>query len=214
MKMRIWITMVLWIGLLAVLGLSGPRPSAVTEEGQWTLHIQYEHPVQISVKVLGQTQPQRFWYMIISLTNETTEDEVPFYPKCELVTDTFEIIPAGLGEKKGLFELIKAKHRGRYPFLESLDFTDNRIRRGMDNTRDFVIFWPDFDANAKSVQFYLAGLSNETTAINHPVQRDGQGNPLPVYLQKTLQLTYSIGADPHLREDVALRYEGQDWVMR
>lgn len=159
-------------------------------------------------------KPQRFWYMIISLTNETAENEVPFYPKFELVTDTFQILPAGLGEQKGLFELVKAKYQGSYPFLESLDFSDNLIRRGADNTRDFVIFWPDFDSAAKTVQFYLAGLSNETAAINHPIKVDAQGNPVRVYLQKTLQLTYSIGADPQLRQNASLRYEGQDWVMR
>jgi hypothetical protein len=159
-------------------------------------------------------QMRRFWYMIVSLTNQDSEDEIPLYPKFELVTDTFQILPAGQGEARGLFELVKAKHQGQYPFLESLDFADHQIRRGKDNTRDFVIFWPDFDARAKTVCFYLAGLSNETIAIGHPVQTDGQGNPVPVYLRKTLQLTYSIGADPQLRQDANLRFEEQDWIMR
>lgn len=214
MKKRICMGMVLWVGLLTTLGSGWPRPSAVPEKGRWTLDVTYEHPVQITVTLPGRQQPKRFWYMIVSLKNQSAEEEIPFYPKFELVTDTFQILPAGQGESKGLFELVKAKHQGQYPFLESLDFADPRIRRGADNTRDFVIFWPDFDVRAKTVQFYLAGLSNETTAIVHPVQTDPQGNPIPVYLRKTLQLTYAIGADPQLRQDATLAYETQDWVMR
>jgi hypothetical protein len=213
MKKRICIGTVLWVGFLAAFGLGWPRPSAVPEKGQWTLDVTYEHPVQITMKMPG-GQMRRFWYMIISLTNQNSEQEIPFYPKCELVTDTFQILPAGQGEVRGLFELVKAKHQGQFPFLESLDFADHQIRSGKDNTRDFVIVWPDFDARAKTVRFYLAGLSNETTAIGHPVQIDPQGNPVPVYLRKTLQLTYSIGADPQLRQDASLRFEEQDWVMR
>lgn len=214
MKKRIVVSMVIWVGILSAVVSGWPRPSGVSSDSQWTLHVTYEHPVQITLKMPGWEQPRRFWYMIISLTNATAEEEVPFYPKFELVTDTFQILPAGLGEQNDLFALVKGKHQGLYPFLESLDFFDHRIRRGSDNTRDFVIFWPDFDARAKTIQFYLAGLSNETAAINHPIQVDGQGNPVRVYLQKSLQLTYSIGADPQLRRDASLQYEGQDWVMR
>ena len=213
MKNQICSGIFFWVGLLTALGLGWPRPSAVPEKGRWTLDVTYEHPVQITVKTsAGQTC--RYWYMIISMTNQNFDEGVLFYPKCELVTDTFQVLSAGQGEVKGLFELVKAKHQGQYPYLESLDFEDHQIRRGKDNSRDFVIFWPDFDTQAKVVQFYLAGLSNETTAIGHPVQVDSQGDPIPVYLSKTLQLTYSIGADPLLRQGASLRFEGQDWVMR
>ena len=85
MKMRICVCIVVWMGLLAAIGSGWPQPSAVTEEGQWTLNVKYEHPVQINVKMRGWDRPRRFWYMIISLTNETSEEEVPFYPKLELV---------------------------------------------------------------------------------------------------------------------------------
>ncbi len=147
------------------------------------------------------------------MTNLSSEEEISFYPKFELVTDTFQVLPAGQGETRELFEAVKSRHRGRYPFLESLDFEDHRIRKGSDNRRDFVVFWPDFDPRAKEVRFYLAGLSNEAAAVEHPILRE-EGRPVQVYLQKTLQLTYSIGADPHLRPQAGLRFEEQDWVMR
>ncbi len=214
MKKQIAPVIIVWLVVLSALLWGWPRPAGVPGEGRWTVTISYEHPEQISITLPGGQGTRSFWYMIVSLTNETPEEEVSFYPKFELVTDTFEVIPSGIGVPEGLFERVKGKHQGRYPFLESMDFTDHRIRRGADNTRDFAVFWTDFDPKAKSIQFYLAGLSNETTAIDHPIQVDEAGRPIPVYLQKTLQLNYSIGADPQLRRGATLRYEGQDWVMR
>ncbi|HQG05446.1 MAG TPA: hypothetical protein PLB76_04170 [Anaerohalosphaeraceae bacterium] len=207
------VCLIAWIGCLAGFAAGWPRPSALPEKGCWTLDVTYGHPVLVTVPQEGSAEPKRFWYMIISVVNLSSEEEVPFYPKFELLTDTFQVLPAGQGEMKGLFERVKAMHRGQYPFLESLDFTDNRIRRGKDNQRDFVIFWPDFDCRAKEIRFYLAGLSNETIAVEHPTLKE-DGRPMQVYLQKTLELTYSIGADPHLRGQATLRFEGQDWVMR
>lgn len=213
MKKKVAFYSVLWIGLLSGLVVGWPRPSALPEKGRWTLDVTYEHPILIQVPPSSAGEPKRFWYMIFSVTNLSLEEEVPFYPKFELVTDTFQVLPAGKGETFGLFEIVRARHRGQYPFLESLDFEDHRILKGKDNRRDFVVFWPDFDPRAKEVRFYLAGLSNETTAVEHPMRTEG-GQPVQVPLQKTLQLTYSIGTDPQLRGQASLRFEGQDWVMR
>ncbi|HOQ05667.1 MAG TPA: hypothetical protein PKY88_10695 [Anaerohalosphaeraceae bacterium] len=213
MRKKVGFYSTLWVWILSSLVVGWPRPSAVPEKGRWTLDITYEHPILIQVPSPQAGQPKRFWYMIFSVTNLSSEEEVPFYPKFELVTDTFQILSAGQGETFGLFEVVRARHRGQYPFLESLDFEDHRIRKGQDNRRDFVVFWPDFDEKAKEVRFYLAGLSNETIAIEHPTLRE-QDRPVPVYLRKTLQLNYSIGADPQLRGQASLRFEGQDWVMR
>ena len=212
MKKRFFWGIPLWIGILAGLCLSWPEPSGVPKAGLWTLDVTYEHPSQIQIRQGG--KPVSYWYMILSLTNNTAVEEVPFYPRFELVTDTFQVLPAGGVVERQLFDIVKKKYEGKYPFLESLDFTDNRIRRGVDNTRDFVVFWRDFDPKADQVEFYLAGLSNETAAIEHPVEKDSAGNPLKVYLQKTLQLTYTVSSDPALRQQTPLRFRSQDWVMR
>lgn len=207
---RIFILSVLFSGV----SLFGrPEPSLVDKEGQWTLDIQYEHPRLISLTVPGSSQPQRYWYLIFSLTNNT-DQEIPFYPSAELVTDTFQVIPSGCRVQKLLYEEVKRRHRGSYPFLECLDFTDLMIRKGADNKRDFVLFWPDFDPKADQVQFFLGGLSNETVAVDHPTRVDERGNPVRVYLQKTLQLSYTIGVDPRLRSRASLNFESQSWVMR
>lgn len=203
-----------FLGLWVADGIAAPKPIAVQRAGQWTLDVRYSQPLQISVHIPGQPQPQRFWYVILTLTNKTAADEVSLIPSCQLVTDTFKTIPAGKGVYKEVFEQIKAKHEGQYPFLESMDFADMRLRKGADNARDIAIIWPEFDPKAKIVNLFISGLSNESTAINDPVKKDDSGNPLKVYLQKTLQLTYLNATDPSLRELAKLTFQNQNWVMR
>ncbi len=214
MKTQILILLIATAAVSTATGAAFPTPATVQRPTEWTLSVEFEHPRQITVRVPGHETPQRYWYLIVSLTNNSTHQAVPFVPVAELVTDTFEVMPAGHRIPKGVFEAIKAKHHGGYPFLESLDFKDNRIHRGPDNTRDFVIIWRDFDLKAKEVSFFLAGLSNETAAISHPTRTDDNGNPVRVLLQKTLQLRYKVGADPALRDRATLEMIEQKWVMR
>jgi hypothetical protein len=213
MKNGIIVVSIFVLSLSAGTLLGWAEPSLVDKEGQWTLDVQYEHPRMISLWAPGKPQPQRYWYLIISLTNNT-DREIPFYPAAELVTDTFQIIPSGADVQKRLYEEVKRLYRGSYPFLECLDFTDLTIRKGADNKRDFVLFWPDFDPKANQVQFFIGGLSNETAAVDHPIKTDASGRPLRVYLQKSLRLNYAIGVDPSLRSRASLNFEDQSWVMR
>ncbi|HDS84445.1 MAG TPA: hypothetical protein ENN97_04535 [Phycisphaerales bacterium] len=214
MKRQVMILLVGLVGLSAAGVAAFPTPAMVQKPTEWTLTVQFEHPRQMMLRVPGRQTPERFWYLILSLTNDSDHSDVPFVPTCELVTDNFEIIPAGFGIPKGVFETIKLRHQGSYPFLESLDFRDNRIRRGADNARDFVVIWKDFNLKASEVSFFIAGLSNETTAILHPTRTDEEGSPVKVFLQKTLQLRYNVGADAARRDRATLELIEQEWVMR
>ena len=198
--------------ILAGLCMAAPKPAIVQRPGHWTLDVRYEHPQQL-VLPWGPTGEQRFWYMIVTVTNRTGMD-VEFYPKCDLMTDTFQIVPAGRAVPPMVFDEIRQRHAGRYPLLESLQSVPNRILEGEDNARDIAIIWQDFDPQATSFQVFISGLSNETAVIAHPVARDGNGNPVPVYLRKTLEATYGLRGDPALRSSVEVVYKGQDWVMR
>ena len=202
--------------LLAAAGMSAayPTPAVVQEIDEWTLKTTYTQPEQIMLQVPNEQKHRRFWYVILTVTNETSLDDVPFIPLCELVTDTFEVIPAGKKVPTGVFEAIKLKHQGSYPFLESLDFKDHRVFRGEDNTRDFAIIWPDFGDDVKQVILFIGGLSNETAVLEHPVLKNEDGQPKKIFLQKTLQLTYRVGGDPKLRSNLTLKQQEQDWVMR
>ena len=214
MKIQMGLCLTWLIALPTAAFAAFPRPAVVQQPTEWTLSVQFQQPRQLSVRVPGQEKPQRFWYLILTVTNNSDRSAVPFVPKCELVTDTFEVMPAGHRIPKGVYETIRRKYQGRYPFLESMDFEDNRIHQGPDNTRDFVIIWRDFNPTAKEVNFFIAGMSNETTVLTHPTRTDEDGNPIRVFLQKTLQLRYKVGADPRQRDRARLELVEQNWVMR
>jgi len=197
---------------IACMCLAAPQPAIVPGPDDWTVEVTFEHPQQIVVKS-SDDKPGRFWYTIVTLTNNTNRD-IDFYPKCELMTDTFQIIPAGRSVSEVVFEQIKSRHKSRYPFLEYLEKTDNKILQGADNAKDIAIIWPDFDVRAKRIKLFIAGLSNETVAIDHPVAKDHAGRPVKVFLRKTLELTYALTGDPILRADINLTYEAKRWVMR
>jgi len=206
-------------GILAILAVTAcvcpaaPRPAIVQGPGDWTVDVVFEHPQQIMLRLNGESKPRRLWYTIITLTNKTKHD-VDFYPRCELMTDTFQIIPAGKGVPAAVFERLKIRHHGRYPFLEYWERTDGKILQGADNTKDIAIIWSDFDARAKGMKLFIAGMSNETIAIDHPVAKDEQGGPVKVYLRKTLEMSYDIAGDAAFRSDAELIYKGKRWVMR
>jgi hypothetical protein len=90
----------------------------------------------------------------------------------------------------------------------------NRILQGEDNTKDIAVIWPDFDTKAKNIKVFIAGLSNETVAIDHPMAKDQAGKPFKVFLRKTLELSYAFKGDPALRSDASLTYKGKRWIMR
>jgi len=198
--------------VLAGLCMAAPEPAVVQRAGQWTLDVRYEHPQQL-VLPWGPGGEQRFWYVILTATNRTGADAA-FYPKCDLMTDTFQLIPAGRGVPPIVFDMIRQRHASRYPFLESLQSVPNRVLQGEDNARDIAIIWRDFDPQAAGFRLFIGGLSNETAVVSHPVAVDADGNPLPIYLRKTLEMNYALRGDPALRSSIEVVYKGQNWVMR
>ncbi|MBN2021108.1 MAG: hypothetical protein JW749_12895 [Sedimentisphaerales bacterium] len=191
--------------------LSAPEPAIVPKPGDWTLEVRFEQPQQMVLK--GDKTQQRFWYIILNLTNKSDKD-VDFFPRCELVTDTLQVLPAVEGASDVLFEKIKKRHQGKYPFLQLLENAGNRMLQGQDNALDIAVIFPDFDPNAKTAAIFISGLSNETVAVDHPTEKDQDGSPVKIYLRKTLQLTYSLAGDPVFRSEQKLRFVDKRWVMR
>jgi hypothetical protein len=200
------------VALLANIALAAPEPAVVQGPGQWTAEARFEHPRQIVLPRAGGGSA-RFWYIILTVINRTGQD-VDFFPRCELMTDTFQVVPAGLNVPPLAFERIRARHQARYPLLESLASVDSRILEGEDNAKDIAIIWPDFDARAGSFKIFITGLSNETAVVNHPVALDATGQPVKVFLRKTLELDYTFRGDPALRDSVEVAYKDTNWVMR
>lgn len=191
-----------------------PEPAIVQGPQEWTVETRFTHPQQILLEGgLPDSRPIRFWYVILTVTN-TTKRDVDFFAKCELMTDTFQIIRSGKDMPSVVFEGIKRRHQSSYPFIELLQETGNKMLQGEDNAKDLAIIWPDFDAKAKNIKIFITGLSNETAAVYHPIETDELGRPKRVFLRKTLELDYDLGGDPAFRSDVRLIYNGKRWIMR
>ena len=201
------------VALMASISPAAPEPTLVPGPYDWTLDVKFKHPQQIMLRFKGEAKPRRFWYTILTLTNKTDAD-VAFYPTCELMTDTFEIISAGKATPPVVFERIKLRHQAGYPFLELWEKAGNRILQGEDNTKDITVIWPDFDAKAKGIDLFIAGLSNETVTVDHPIAKDEQGDPVKIYLRKTLRLSYAIKSDAAFRANAQLTFNERSWVMR
>ena len=198
---------------VACVCLAAPEPAIVPGPGLWTVDTTFTHPEQILLRSSSGDRLKRFWYTIVTLTNKA-DREVEFYPKCELMTDTFQIVQAGRNVPPAVLAQIKRRYQSAYPFLEALEEAGNKILQGEDNTKDIVIVWPDFDMLAKGMKVFITGLSNETVAIDHPVARDEIGQPVQVYLRKTLELSYNLRGDPALRSYAGVAYKGKRWIMR
>lgn len=199
--------------IFACVCLAAPEPAIVPAPGQWTLEMKFTNPQQIIWPQGPDKKPANFWYTIITLTNNTGND-VDFYPKCDLMTDSFQIIPAGKFVSTALFEQIKKRHKNRYPFLELLNNAGTKILQGEDNARDIAVIWPDFDAKASSVKLFITGLSNETAVVDNPISKDEMGMPARIFLRKTLELNYSVSGDQNLRSPVSFAFRGKRWIMR
>ncbi|MEJ2647705.1 MAG: hypothetical protein P8016_04750 [Sedimentisphaerales bacterium] len=195
------------------IALAAPKPAVVQGPNLWTLKTEFTQPQQIIFKRASDNKPVRFWYMIITITNNSKRD-VDFFPKCELATDTLQINSAGQGVASTVFESIKERHKKKYPFLELLGTTDSRILQGEDNARDVAIIWPDFDHDAIKVNIYIAGLSNETAEVQYPARTNQDEEPKTVFLRKTLELKYNVKGDPASANGAMLEYKEKSWVMR
>jgi hypothetical protein len=212
MKSFFYCILGIW-AIITCVSLAAPEPAIVPAPGQWTLDMEFTNPMEITLPLGSDKKPLKFWYLIITLTNNTGKD-VDFYPKCDLMTDSFQIVPAGKFVSTALFDQIKKRHKARYPFLELLDQAGTKILQGEDNTKDIAVIWPDFDVKATAVKLFITGLSNETANVNYPILKNEMGEPLKIFLRKTLELNYSLRGDPALRTSASFEFQGKRWIMR
>ena len=121
----------------------------------------------------------------------------------------------GLSAEENFKSIIESKNRSDL----TIHYANNEANKALHI--DFIITYNGetpydvyFDVKAKSMKLFIAGLSNETAAIDHPVAKDEAGRPIKVFLRKTLELSYALGGDATLRSNANLIYKGKRWVMR
>ena len=210
---KVILPLILFFCLVACLYAAGiPKPAIVQKPGDWTADTRFTNPQQIVLKTID-GKAVLYWYVIITVTNKTGR-EVDFYPRCDVVTDTFQLLTAGNGTPDEVFDAIKKRHSSTYPFLELIEKTSSKLLVGVDNAKDLAVVWPDFDLQAKEVKIFISGLSNEIALIDHPIQKQADGNPAKVILRKTLELDYTLGSDPVFRNETTLEFKAKTWIMR
>jgi hypothetical protein len=204
-----WIPILATILLCCTYSLGAPEPAVVQGPSLWTTHVTFEPLQQLMYQPDNTAKPRRFWYTILTIVNRSGDD-VEFHPKCDLMTDTFQILPAGKFVPEGVFAQIKRRHEKKYPLLQSLSQTKPQLLQGEDNAIDVAIIWSDIQAQAKEVKLYISGLSNETAVVALP-DTDPQ---MQVYLRKTLELSFQLKGDAQWRSNSDILYKGKRWVMR
>ena len=200
------------LAFMAITSIAAPRPAMVKLPGIWTIDTEFENLRPIMWSEDGETT-HRYWYIILSLTNNS-DLTVPFYPSIELMTDTFCSVEANDFPTAALFKSIKLANQGKYPFLMSYDEIENSVNRGSDNTVDIAVIFKDFDPKAKSLSVFVEGLSNETATLEHPSDKDSDGNPVVVRLRKTLKINYKTPGDNTAKSSRSLVFDSLEWVMR
>ena len=204
----------LWVLLCgAAAGFAAPRPAIVQAPQQWTAQAMVEPLRMVVLPAPGLGAPGRYWYTVLSVEN-TASRAIDLYLQADLLTDGFDLIPAGRSVSPEAFRIVKARHRGTYPFLEDLPVTGTKVLQGPDHARDFAVIWPDFGPEVKAVSLFIGGLSNETVAIDHPTAKDPSGKPTKVFLKKTLQLDFTLRGESDLRVDENVQLAASRWVMR
>ncbi len=199
------------LGILSVLAtsvISAPEPAVVQTAGQWTADVKFEPLRQLVYQPTETAKPRRFWYTILTIENRTGQD-IGFFPKCDLMTDTFEILPAGKLVPEVVFAHIKKRHHRKYPLLQYLPKVKSKILQGEDNAIDVAVIWSDVKPQSKNIKLFITGLSNETTAVDVPDAQDAV-----IFLRKTLELTFQLKGESVWRSDSDIVFRGKRWVMR
>lgn len=195
--------------------VAAPAPSVVPKS--WELKFRFQDPQRVAVAMPGQTEPAVYWYMLYSVEN-TSNREVEFYPRFDLVTDTLRVVTSEINVSPEAFQAIQ--RRSNDPLLVTPEKAIGKLRRGADQARHSVAVWRDFDPKARAFTVYISGLSGETARLKNPVfdpeKPADAANPRYFVLRKTLAVPYRFpGSESRRLEAVPERVtEQQKWIMR
>lgn len=191
-----------------------PKPAFVQPKGVWQLDFElHGDPEAIWVRLPGDAEPKRFWYILYTITNNTGAD-IEFYPQFDLLTDTLKLYHAGEGVRRPVFEAIRERYRHVLPLLEPENMVMGTILQGRDNARTSAAVFADFDPEATTAKIFVEGLSNETIAVEDPNTNDSENDVKEILLRKTLMLKYQIVGDPANPTERTMLYRSREWVMR
>jgi hypothetical protein len=144
-------------GLVASPASAYPKPAI--NRTAWELDVQTSPPMRIAVKAPGESAPKAYWYMLLTVTNNTGEEQ-QFLPEVELVDDKGNVLRSDRNIPNAVFTEIK-RVTGK-KLLVPLGKASGPIRQGPDEAVDTVAIWPEPLERMGSFSVFVSGLSGES----------------------------------------------------
>jgi hypothetical protein len=179
-----------------------PKPSPYPKT--WELDFVHGKPQRVVVQDAQSNAPRAYWYMTYQVTNNTN-DEQPFLPAFELVTQDGRVIRNDFKIPRVVFDEIKKREGAKY--LEPAALIAGQLRIGKDQAKDGVAIWPEPSPEMGQFSIYVSGLSGEIAQVKGATTK-------PVILHKTLQLNYLIRGDEVYPGEDEVNENPSQWVMR
>ncbi|MEA2711002.1 MAG: hypothetical protein QOF78_3603 [Phycisphaerales bacterium] len=179
-----------------------PKPSPYPKT--WELSFEHGKPQRVVVQDAKTNVPRAYWYMTYQVTNNS-DNEQPFLPAFELVTEDGRIVRNDINIPRPVFEEIKRREGSRY--MEPAALIAGKLRIGPDEAKDGVAIWPEPTAEMGRFNVFVSGLSGEIATVKVPTTK-------PVILHKTLQLNYLVRGDEVYPGEDEVNENPSQWVMR
>ena len=181
-----------------------PKPSPFPKS--WELTFEHGKPQRVVVQDAATNAPRAYWYMTYNVVNNT-DNEQPFLPAFELVTEDGRIVRNDFKIPRVVFDEVKKREGNKY--LEPAALIAGKLRIGPDEARDGVAIWPEPSAEMGQFSIYISGLSGEIAEV-----KTATPTTRPVILHKTLQLNYLIRGDEVYPGEDEVNENPSQWVMR
>jgi hypothetical protein len=179
-----------------------PKPSPFPTS--WELDFNHGKPTRVVVQDAKTNTPRAYWYLPYQVTNNSNNEQ-PFLPAFELVTEDGRVIRNDINIPRAVFEEIKKREGAKY--MEPAALIAGTLRIGPDEAKDGVAIWPEPTAEMGQFSIYVSGLSGEIATVKSPTTK-------PVILRKTLQLNYLIRGDEVYPGEDEVNENPKQWVMR
>ncbi|HBZ96610.1 MAG TPA: hypothetical protein DEO57_02050, partial [Phycisphaerales bacterium] len=136
-----------------------PKPKAVPDRPE--LNFQ-PGPLRI---FQSPTNGRWFWYMTYEVSNYTGEDRI-WAPTLTLFTDRGEVIESGRGvDRDQVLEIHEHLGQG---MLELQHEIIGDLLQGEGNARSGLVVWQAGHTDVHELSLFVAGISSETTLVEHP----------------------------------------------
>ncbi len=189
------------LAIMAAVGsaLAYPKPAAVSP--RWELEFE-PGALRLYVDDFG---GQVYWYFTYLVTNRTGREQI-WAPSFTLFTDAGEIVASGRDVPSRIAEDLRELLGN--PLLENQNEVIGEIFHGREHAKEGLVIWPAGSLEVNELSMFIAGLSGETAAVEHPI------TGYEVVLRKTLQRDYLIPGDSLARGSKPIDLVDQHWVMR